>query len=147
MCIRDRSMDDRAGVAVMYECALELQKLRHDCDVYFVATVQEEVGYGGSITSTHGIMPDIGIAIDVGHGDMPGVPEHRTLKLGEGPAISYGPHVHPHIFTKLKEVAGERGVPYQVEAGTSPRGTDAYAMQMTRSGVATGCLLYTSRCV
>ncbi|MDD3599921.1 MAG: M42 family peptidase, partial [Firmicutes bacterium] len=93
-----------------------------------------------SITSTHGIMPDIGIAIDVGHGDMPGVPEHRTLKLGEGPAISYGPHVHPHIFTKLKEVAGERGVPYQVEAGTSPRGTDAYAMQMTRSGVATGLI-------
>mgnify|MGYP000849570869 FL=1 len=138
--VAGKSMDDRAGVAVMYECALELQKLRHDCDVYFVATVQEEVGYGGSITSTHGIMPDIGIAIDVGHGDMPGVPEHRTLKLGEGPAISYGPHVHPHIFTKLKEVAGERGVPYQVEAGTSPRGTDAYAMQMTRSGVATGLI-------
>jgi len=28
--VAGKSMDDRAGVAVMHECALELQKLKHD---------------------------------------------------------------------------------------------------------------------
>ena len=138
--IAGKSMDDRAGIAVMYEAARELQKLTHECDVFFVATVQEEVGYGGSITSTFGIAPDIGIAIDVGHATMPGLPEHKVLKMGSGPAISFGPHVHPHIFGKLKEIAEDRGIRYQLEPGTNPRGTDAYAMQMTRSGVATGLI-------
>ena len=46
----------------------ELQKFNHDIDVYFVSTVQEEVGTRGAITSTYGVNPDIGIAIDVGFG-------------------------------------------------------------------------------
>ena len=54
MCIRDR-----------YECAKELAKINHKCDVYLVATVQEEINYGGAFTSTYGIMPDIGVAVDV----------------------------------------------------------------------------------
>ena len=29
--------------------------------------------------------------------------------MGGGPAISCGPHVHPKVFAKLKEVAEERG--------------------------------------
>ncbi|MEA4883048.1 MAG: M42 family peptidase [Clostridia bacterium] len=138
--IAGKSMDDRAGVAVMYEMACELQRLKHDCDVFFVATIQEEVGYGGSITSTYGIVPDIGIAIDVGHGAMPGLPEDDVLTLGGGPAIGFGPHVHPKVFGKLKEIAEKRGIPYQLDADTSAQGTDAYAMQMTRAGVATGLL-------
>ena len=138
--ISGKSMDDRAGVAVMFECARELSRLSHDADVFFVATVQEEVGYGGGITATFGVMPDIGIAIDVGHAAMPGLPDYKVLKMGGGPAISFGPHVHPNIFARLKEVAGDRGIPYQLEVGTNPRGTDAYAMQMTRAGVATGLI-------
>lgn len=138
--IAGKSMDDRAGVAVMFECAAELARLKHSADVYFVATVQEEVGYGGGITATFGVMPDIGIAIDVGHASMPGLPEHKVLKMGGGPAIAFGPHVHPEIYGKLKQVAEERNISYQVEPTTRPGGTDAFAMQVTRSGVATGLI-------
>ncbi|MCR4424633.1 MAG: M20/M25/M40 family metallo-hydrolase [Firmicutes bacterium] len=135
-----KSFDDRAGVAAMLECARELSRLSHPCDVYFVATVQEEVSYGGGITATFGIMPDVGIAVDVGHGDMPGVAEHESIKIGGGPAIGIGPSVHPKVFEKFREIAEERGICYQLEASPEPYGTDAYAMQMTRSGVATGLL-------
>ena len=66
-----KSMDDRAGIAVMFEMARELARLKHSADVFMVATVQEEVSYGGGITATFGVMPDIGIAVDVGHASMP----------------------------------------------------------------------------
>ncbi|NLG26256.1 MAG: M42 family metallopeptidase, partial [Clostridiales bacterium] len=43
-------------------------------------------------------------------------------------------------YTKLKQVAEERNITHQVEPTTHPGGTDAYAMQVTRSGVATGLI-------
>ncbi len=50
----------------MYECAKMLKSIEHEADVYYVSTVQEEVGTrGGAFTSAYGINPNIGIAIDV----------------------------------------------------------------------------------
>jgi len=130
-----KAMDDRAGVAVMFECLKALDNARHHADVYCVATVQEEVGVRGAITSTYGIVPDVGIAIDVGHGDMLGVPEYDTLTLGKGPAIAFGPHVHPAIFGRLKEIAEDLDIDVQVEPSPHPGGTDAFAIQVTRGGI------------
>lgn len=138
--VAGKSLDDRAGVAVMLECAKELKRLRHTADVYFVATVQEEVGVRGAYTSTYGITPDVGIAIDVGHGDIPGVPEHWTIELGKGPGIGFGPHVNPKVFERLKKVAEDYNIQFQVEPSTSPGGTDAFAIQVTRAGVPTALI-------
>ena len=33
----------------MYECIKELSRLQHEPDVYFVSTVQEEVGVRGAL--------------------------------------------------------------------------------------------------
>jgi endoglucanase len=132
-----KAMDDRAGVVVMYLCLEILAKLSHTADVYAVATVQEEVGIRGATVSTYGIVPDIGIALDVGHGDIPGVPESDTLPLGKGPGIAIGPQVHPRIYDRLTEIAKEWNIPYTVEPSTSPRGTDAYAIQITQAGIPT----------
>ncbi|HHY32603.1 MAG TPA: M42 family metallopeptidase [Firmicutes bacterium] len=130
-----KAMDDRAGVAVMFECLKVLADARHHADVYCVATVQEEVGLRGAITSTYGIVPDIGIAVDVGHGDMLGVPEYDTLTLGKGPAIAFGPQVHPAVFARLKEIADDLDIGVQVEPSPYPGGTDAFAIQVTRGGI------------
>lgn len=133
--VAGRSIDDRGGVACMFACAKELAGLRHAADVYFVASVQEEVGLRGAMTSTYGIVPDVGIAIDVGHGDMPGVSEADTIPLDKGPAIALGPQTHPRIFERLTRVASDRGIAYQVEPSPSPGGTDAWAIQITRAGI------------
>ena len=135
-----KALDDRAGVVVMQLCLEILSKLSHSADVYAVATVQEEVGLRGAVVSTYGIVPDIGIAIDVGHGDIPGVPAYDTLPLGKGPGIAYGPQVHPKLYQRLTELAKEWSVPYNVEPSTSPAGTDAYAIQITQHGIPTALI-------
>jgi len=130
-----KAFDDRAGVVVLLECLKQLRSFRHTADVYAVATVQEEVGVRGAIVSAYGILPDIGIAIDVGHGDMMGVPEHKTIGLGKGPGICKGPQVHPRIYERLVEVAKEWNIDYSIEVASHPGGTDAYAIQVARTGV------------
>lgn len=136
-----KAMDDRAGVALILEVLKELQYLKHAVDVYGVATVQEEVGMRGAFTSTYGIMPDLGIAIDVGHGHIPDIlSKENTLELGSGSGIALGPQVHPKIQKKLTEIAEELNIPYQLEPATHPGGTDAYAMQITQGGVPTALI-------
>ncbi len=135
-----KAMDDRAGVAVLLSCLQELERLRHAADVYAVATVQEEVGVRGAAMVTYGIVPDIGIAVDVTHGEMPGVLEHEACKLGNGPGITVGPNIHPKISEEIIRVAKEYRLPYQLEAYPGPTGTDARAIQVTRGGIPTGLL-------
>lgn len=132
-----KSFDDRAGVAAIVECFKALSQMSHEADVYGVATVQEEVGLRGAITSTYGIVPDIGIAIDVGFGDSPGLPESDTLKLSQGPGIAIGPHVHPKVHARMVETAQEWNISFSLDPSPHPGGTDAYAIQVARAGVAT----------
>lgn len=135
-----KAFDDRAAVVAILVCLEELSRLRHTWDVYAVATVQEEIGIRGAITSTFGIAPDVGIAIDVTHGDMPGVSDTDTVELGKGPSIATGPNIHPKVFEALVETARRNEIPYQIEAAPGPTGTDAWAIQVSRSGVPTGLL-------
>jgi endoglucanase len=133
-----KALDDRAGVAVLLCCLDELERLRHAADIYAVATVQEEVGVRGATTATYGVVPDIGIAVDVTHANMPGVPEHETAHLGKGPVITLGPNIHPKISAELLRLAGEYRIPYQLDTEAGATGTDARAIQVTRGGIPTG---------
>lgn len=135
--IAGKALDDRAGVAVILECLKELKKISHTADVYAVATVQEEVGLRGAMVSSYGIVPDIGIAIDVCFGDMPGLGEDQTSKLDGGPALAMGPNIHPKVFEGLKNTASEWNIPIQLETAPGHSGTDAGAIQIARGGIAT----------
>jgi putative aminopeptidase FrvX len=138
--VSGKAFDDRAAVVCLAECLRHLAAMKHGWDVYAVATVQEETGLKGAMTAAFGISPDIGIAIDVGHGDMPGVPEADTLKLGKGPGIAFGPNIHPKLYEKLVAVAKANEIPYQVDPVPGATGTDAWAIQVTREGVPTALL-------
>ncbi len=133
-----KSLDDRAGVAVILACLDELPKYKVNADVYAVATTQEEVGLRGALASAYGIAPDIGIAIDVCHGETPGVPGWKTSSLGKGPALAQGGNIHPKVYAGLEKAAKELGIKVQKEIAPAATGTDAWAIQVTRSGVATG---------
>lgn len=130
-----KAMDDRAGIATLYECMKELSKLNHQADVYFVATVQEEVSMCGAITSTYSINPDIGIAVDVGFGTTPELNKSNSIELGNGPGITLGGNIHPGLRKKIVEIAKEYNIPYQMEITPGPTGTDARAMQINKEGV------------
>jgi endoglucanase len=138
--VAGKAFDDRAAVAAILVCLEGLASVRHAWDVYAVATVQEEVGLRGAITSAYGLAPDVAIAIDVTFGNQPGVSEAETLKTDKGPAIAFGPNIHPKLHEALVEVAKELEIPYQVEPVPGGSGTDAWAIQVTREGIPTALL-------
>lgn len=138
--VSGKAFDDRAAVVSVALCLDALQTLKHEWDVYAVATVQEEVGVRGATTSTYGIVPDIGIAIDVGFGKQPGVSERDAIELDKGPALTIGPNIHPAMWSELKRVADTFEIPVQVEVDPRPTGTDARAIQVTREGIPTALL-------
>lgn len=122
----------------MCHCGRLLEGSSHYADVYFAATAAEEAGFKGAIVGAYSVRPDVAVALDVGHGDMPGVPEHRTLEMGKGPAIATGANVHPEVHRKLTEAAREAQISYQVEVAPGRTGTDAWAIQVAREGIPTG---------
>src|SRR5690606_31056553 len=71
---------------------------------------------------------------------QPGVEKDRSAEPGGGPAIALGPNIHPQVYRFLVEQAQREDVPYQVEPVPGRTGTDAWALQVARSGVATGLL-------
>ena len=105
--------------------------------MYFVFSVQEEVGLRGAKTAAYAVDPDVGIALDVTMCyDTPGLTE-RSLRLGGGPCIKAkdGSLIGtPWLNNALYDAAERAGIPYQVEVLRSA-GTDAGAIHLTRSGV------------
>ncbi len=132
-----KSLDDRAGVVLLVEAMKELKKLRFDAQVCFTATVQEEVGTRGAIISTYRTLPDIGIAIDVTHGDTPDAAKEDTFSMEKGVVVTTGPNMHPGLTKRLLETAKEHGIDCQIGAVPGPTGTDARSIQISRYGVPT----------
>ena len=135
-----KALDDRAGVVAATHCLHELTGLKHEWDVYVVASAQEEVGLRGAMTSAFAVEPDIGVAIDVGFGRAPGLSEAETIELDKGPSIGLGPNFHPVMCEKLADVAKNREIPYQVEVIPARGGTDAWAIQVSQEGIPTALL-------
>jgi endoglucanase len=135
-----KAMDDRIAIAVMIEALRQLKESPHE--LYFVFTVQEEVGVRGATTAAFGIDPDLGLAVDVTMtGDTP-----KGLKmdvaLGKGPAIKIkdaGSLSDPRVVEWMTSTAEKAKIPYQMEI-LEYGGTDARAIQLTRAGVPAGCL-------
>ena len=148
-----KSLDDRAGVAVLIE-ALKRASPRHK--VYAVFTVQEEVGLRGATVVAYSVKPDVGLAIDTTiAGDHPEMAVHEApVKVGFGPVILVadgrrdglggGLIAHPKVRQWLVNLAEDINIPYQlevVEGGT----TDAAAIQLSRQGVPAGVVSLPAR--
>jgi len=133
--IAGKSMDNRSGVAALVEILKELNKLRHDDDVYVVATVQEELGLIGAFSVTYNIKADLGIVIDVCHGDMPDAPSDETFPLGKGVAVAVGPVLDRRHTKAIIKLAKEEKIPYQIDPETGDTGTEAAVHEVAREGI------------
>jgi tetrahedral aminopeptidase len=137
-----RGFDDRIGSFIVAETLRELARSKSlQAAVYSVSTTQEEIGASGARTSTFGIDPLVGVAVDVTFAaDQPGVEKKEVgdIVLGGGPVISRGPHINPRVFDLLMETAKKKNIPYQIEIDSNHTGTDADVMYISRAGVAAG---------
>ena len=135
-----KSMDDRVAAAIAVEALKEVKPGVNE--LYFVFSVQEEVGIRGAITAAYGVDPEVGVAVDVTRtGDTPlGV--KMEIALGNGPAIKVRDSsfiADPRVVKWMVNEAKAQKLPYQMEV-LEAGGTDGAAMQRTRAGVPAGCL-------
>ena len=137
------AMDDKVGLWTVMETLRLLHGRPLQAAIYCVSTVQEEVGLRGATTSTYGIHPTVGIAVDVCHAtDTPGNDKKQLgdTRLGAGPALFRGPNINPRVFERLHETAKAHEIPVQVRGAPRATGTDANVMQLSRDGVASGLI-------
>jgi endoglucanase len=131
------SLDNRASVAAVTACLQILQGRQTQWDVWAAATVQEEVGVKGALTSAFSLNPTLAVAIDVTFASGPGSPETQTFPFGKGVTLGWGPNIHPALFQAFKELADRLEIPYKLEVMPGHSGTDAYGLQVAREGIPT----------
>jgi endoglucanase len=136
--VSGKAIDDRVGVYVGIEAMKRAKKIA--CDLYFVASTQEEVGVRGAAVAGYRINPQIAIALDVCiAADMPGVPERDQIsQMRKGVAITLKDArtiSHAGLVRAFLDLARKRKIPHQVTLA-SRGGTDAGAMQLAREGAA-----------
>ena len=115
-CAVAQAMDNRVACWVLIEALRKLKS--HNCEIYPVWTVQEEVGCIGAGPAAFGIQPDLAIALDTTLCcDTPGVPdEMRITQQGQGVGIHMADSSmisDINLINDLENVARERGIPHQ----------------------------------
>ncbi len=142
-----RPMDDRIGCVALIKIAEKLKDEVIANDVYFVFSVQEEVGCRGSKTAAYAIAPDYGIAFDVTiTGDVPGA-KPMDCAIGDGAAIKVKDSsviCDRDTVNKLVELARSNDIKYQTEVLIAG-GTDTSSMQMAGAGARVGALSIPTR--
>ncbi len=141
-------LDDRIACVVQLAAMERIKKPVND--LYFVFSVQEELGCRGSKTAAFAIEPDYGFAVDVtGVGDVPETKPKMDVRLGGGAAIKImdmSVMCHPRVVEYLRKRAEEGNIPHQMEI-LLYGGTDASTMQVSRGGAYAGGISIPTRYV
>lgn len=142
-----RPIDDRVGCLILLELAERLSEKELRNDIYFVFSVQEEVGCRGSKPATYQIAPDIALCFDVtATGDTPSA-KPMDCALSKGAAIKIKDNsviCHEEVVNALCALARESKIPYQLEVLTYG-GTDTSSMQLTGLGAKAGAISVPTR--
>ncbi len=133
-----RGLDDRVGILAITVCLHELQHAALRWEVAAVATVNEEMTYGGASTSAFSLRPELAVAVDATHASgPPGLSDFKVFPMGGGPTLGKGSDIHPGLLRTFEAAAKAAEIPYALEVMPGHSGTDARALQVTREGVPT----------
>ncbi|MCE5193468.1 MAG: hypothetical protein ABFD13_01730 [Candidatus Cryosericum sp.] len=135
-----KTQDDRLCAVALVQALELLKDSALQYDVIMAFTVQEEITGNGAWTSGYVAHPDVGIAVDVTHGDTEGVAEDKTIPLGGGPGVTVGPVVNDHVLELLRRSAKTLEIPFSEEPCMAYSGTDADELQLVGPGIAAGVL-------
>lgn len=134
-CVTAKALDDRIGCYILIEALRKISKPYND--VYFVFSVQEEVGLIGATASSEGIKPELGIAVDItGSFDVP-MDLNGNAVIGGGAAIKVMDNsviCDEKLVREMVDCAKENSIKYQLDV-LAGGGTDAGAINKSGSGV------------
>lgn len=131
--ISGKALDDRVGCFILIEVAKRLK--RSGAEIFFVFTVQEEIGLYGARTSAFRVEPDWGIAVDTTHAND--LFEEPTRYIGRGPCITIKDGeliANRKINEWLVKTAKKFKIPYQLEVSELGT-TDATIISVSKAGV------------
>lgn len=131
--IQGKALDDRIGCYILVELIKQLKRIKNE--LYFVFTVQEEVGLYGAKTTAYEISPDWAIAVDVTNADDRS-PEPNKF-LGGGPTITIkdadmiaNKCINDHIVKLAKKLR------IKIQLEVSDIGTtDAFNISLSKGGI------------
>lgn len=141
-----KALDDRVGCYMMIEALKHLKSCAND--VYFVFTVQEEVGCLGAARAAERIKPDIGLSVDITPAtDRPGGDLIGNNTLGGGAAIKVSDTrllCDEGLVRTLVNCSEKNDIPYQLDV-IYIGGTDASAINQSGVGVKSAGLSVVTR--
>lgn len=140
-----RALDNRIGGFMVAEVAriLHESKTKLPFGLYFVNSVQEEVGLRGAEMITQHIKPNVAIITDVTHDTqtpMMSKVSSGDLACGKGPVLTYGPAVQNNLLKLILKTATSKKIPFQRAAASRATGTDTDAFAYSNGGVASALI-------
>jgi endoglucanase len=134
--VSSKALDDRIGCYVAMECLRRMGTPYND--VYFVFSVQEELGLRGARVASNRVKPDIGIALDVTIAfDTPDTTGKGNAALGHGASIKVMDNsvvCDEYLVEEMVKCAQENDIKYHLDV-LPAGGTDAGAMNQSNDGV------------
>ncbi len=129
-----KALDNRIGCYMLLELAKRL-KGKKTPSIYYVFTVQEEIGLIGMTTSLYDIDPDWGIAVDTTASQDALSP--KVIEAGKGPVITIkdaGMIANECLNDWIEKLAQKNNIPLQkeVDAGGT---TDATRIMLAKGGI------------
>ena len=132
--VASKTLDDRACVATLLDCAQQVRRRLHDADIYYVLSAREERDSFGALTAAERLSPDMAVIIDVTHGTMPGCEEGETYPL-DCTTLFAGPNAHRKLTEQIRSHAQRLGFKTQIEVAPGNSYTDAWEVQVAGLGV------------
>jgi len=134
-----RSLDNKMGGFIIAQVArlLKKEKIILPYSLYFVNSVQEEVGLRGAEMIAQTIKPNVAIVTDVTHDTHTPLIDAKSqgqIKCGDGPTVTYAPAVHSKLIELATKAAQKNKIPFQKEASSRSTGTDTDAFAYANGG-------------
>ncbi|MEK6876500.1 MAG: M28 family peptidase, partial [Nanoarchaeota archaeon] len=131
--IEGKAMDNRIGCFTLIELAKNLKKARNE--IYFVFTIQEEIGLYGAKTSAFEIQPDWAITVDATEAKKEA--SKSDVFIGNGPFITIKDADfmgNKCINNWIRGIAKEKKINLQYNVSDSET-TDATNISLSRGGI------------
>ncbi|MFH1630757.1 MAG: M42 family peptidase [Candidatus Aenigmatarchaeota archaeon] len=135
-----KALDDRVGCYILIDLIKRCSK-KTKCELYFVFTVQEEIGIYGAKTSAYSIAPAWALAVDTTAADDSDK-DNATRKIGGGPCITIKDAEllgNRCLNNWIEKIAKKIKVPVQYDVSDIGT-TDALTISLSRGGVPSSVL-------